>query len=236
MCWYVGGKKRIAKEIHDVMIQVEKEIIGEKLPYFEPFCGMLSIAVEFDDGRQRYACDVNKDVISMWKAVINKNWKPPKMTVTKTYFDILKQNTNPSPERGFYGSTCTYRNFFMGGFDINNYKRSLTNSWKNITNMKPKLKHINILDSKSYLNFNPQNMLIYCDPPYKSSLGNINVNKYLNEFDTTLFWDVMRKWSKNNLVFISEETAPKDFKCIWKKEVNRPINGKIKIEKLYVKL
>ena len=33
----------------------------------------------------------------------------------------------------------------------------------------------------------------------------------------------MRTWSKNNLVFISEDKGshPKDFICVWKKTINR---------------
>ena len=34
----------------------------------------------------------------------------------------------------------------------------------------------------------------------------------------------MRKWSKNNLIFISEEDAPKDFICVWEKKKQRSIS------------
>ena len=47
----------------------------------------------------------------------------------------------------------------------------------------------------------------------------------------------MRKWSKKNYVFISEETAPSDFKVVWKKTKRRTLNSSIrsnKIEKIYV--
>ena len=47
----------------------------------------------------------------------------------------------------------------------------------------------------------------------------------------------MRKWSKHNYVFISEENAPKDFKTLWKKEKWRTISSKkrdFKTEKMFV--
>lgn len=47
----------------------------------------------------------------------------------------------------------------------------------------------------------------------------------------------MREWSKNNIVIVSEQTAPDDFKCIWEQNVNRTINAKNKkkaTEKLFV--
>lgn len=62
-------------------------------------------------------------------------------------------------------------------------------------------------------------MVIYCDPPYKGT------KKYSNavNFDYDEFWDIMRKWTKYNIVLVSEEFAPDDFECIWQKDVNRSI-------------
>lgn len=47
----------------------------------------------------------------------------------------------------------------------------------------------------------------------------------------------MRKWSKDNIVIISEQNAPEDFKCIWEKEVSRSIKATDKsksTEKLFM--
>ena len=41
-------------------------------------------------------------------------------------------------------------------------------------------------------------MLIYCDPPYQHTTGYST-----GGFDHDKFWDTMRKWSKNNYIFIS---------------------------------
>ncbi len=51
------------------------------------------------------------------------------------------------------------------------------------------------------------------------------------DFDHKLFWDTMRKWSKNNYVFISEETAPSDFKSVWSKSKTRTLNKKVRFAK-----
>ena len=37
-------------------------------------------------------------------------------------------------------------------------------------------------------------------------------------FDTEEFWEIMRKWSKNNIVLISEMDAPEDFVEVWNME------------------
>jgi len=76
------------------------------------------------------------------------------------------------------------------------------------------------------------NCVIYCDPPYA------NTKEYNNAkgFNYDEFWDLMRIWSKNNIVLISEEHVPKDFKCIWEKETSRSIKAGDKstsVEKLW---
>jgi 16S rRNA G966 N2-methylase RsmD len=77
------------------------------------------------------------------------------------------------------------------------------------------------------------NSFIYCDPPYK------NVKQFANstKFNHNEFWDIMREWSKHNMVFISEQEAPDDFICIWEKQVSRTIIPKAipkATEKLFI--
>ena len=91
-----------------------------------------------------------------------------------------------------------------------------------------KFKHLD------YREAHPQNNLIYCDPPYNST------TKYdaIGKFNTDEFWNIMRIWSKNNRVFISEYSAPDDFECVWQKETKLDIRNKndekeIRIEKLF---
>ncbi len=74
--------------------------------------------------------------------------------------------------------------------------------------------------------------VLYNDPPYKST------KQYANSigFNHATFWDKMREWSKDNIVFISELEAPDDFECIWHQEVSRSIKATDKsraVEKLF---
>ncbi len=56
----------------------------------------------------------------------------------------------------------------------------------------------------------PENAVVYCDPPYK------NTAIYAEwGFNHDKFWDYVRKLSKTNKVFVSEYTAPEDFKTIY---------------------
>ena len=57
-----------------------------------------------------------------------------------------------------------------------------------------------------YEDVTPLNKLCYVDPPYQST------TKYGTQtFDSDRFWDIMRQWSLDNIVFISEYQAPRDF-------------------------
>ena len=81
--------------------------------------------------------------------------------------------------------------------------------------LKEPLQHVKLV-SNSYDSFKPKKMTIYCDPPYRGNLFN---TEHFSQFDHDAFWETMRKWSKNNLVFISEYEAPDDFMCVWEKKM-----------------
>lgn len=234
MTYYQGGKKRLGKEISKKILEIENLYSNDApLPYFEPFCGMLGVAIHItqdNPNRQIYMNDYNPDIISMWNAVKN-GWEPPK-TVSEKKFNELKKSAKSSPERGFVGFACSYNGNLFGGFRTGIF---LKNSRKSVLKYKDFINDFKFTNL-SYTNFNPKGMLIYCDPPYKN---NDVKNKFFHNFDHDLFWDTMRKWSKHNIVIISEYTAPKDFKCIWKKKTNYASgtsNNQTskRIEKLYV--
>ena len=65
----------------------------------------------------------------------------------------------------------------------------------------------------------PNNSIVYADPPYNNTTG---YGK--DKFNSDEFWEYMRVISKNNKVFISEQTAPSDFECVWEKEFTRTLD------------
>ena len=101
-----------------------------------------------------------------------------------------------------------------------------------IEKIKPSITKSNVhFYNKSYSDYEPKNMLIYCDPPYRETEGYST-----GEFNHELFWETMRKWSKNNCVFISEDSAPSDFKVVWKRKKRRTLDKQNRFygyEKLY---
>jgi len=81
--------------------------------------------------------------------------------------------------------------------------------------------------------FYPDESIIYCDIPYKDT------KQYATskDFDYANFWQWCRNMkSYGHKVFVSGYSAPKDFVCVWEKEVTNSMNSTITykpIEKLY---
>ena len=216
MTTYQGGKKRLGKRIANVILEIEKTMSdSEALPYFEPFVGMGGVLRHFSGPNDRpvYACDINPDLIAMWKAV-QEGWTPP-LECSKDKYDELRKcpSIQGDAERGYLGIVASWSGIFFSSYRLNcTDKDFLGEGYRGIMDIKPHIMSVNFLDSRPYYDFEPKGMLIYCDPPYQ---GNKFNTKFFSDFDHDKFWELMRQWSKDNIVVISEHTAPDDFKKIW---------------------
>ena len=116
------------------------------------------------------------------------------------------------------------RRGFPGGYAKNTEKRNYyKESYKNLEEQAPKLKGITFKAQNYWeLDKNIKNTVIYLDPPYQNtkSYGYASQGK----MDYIHFWNWVREISKNNFVFISEQTAPDDFEILWEKQVKRTTN------------
>lgn len=231
---YQGGKAKIGKEIAN-QIEMFEDKVNYKGQYFEPFCGLLGVGIHFSkQKRSVLANDLNKDLILMLESV-KEGLNIPKDPCPKEIYEQYKKSNIHSAERGFYGFSCAYSGIFFAGYRVSSGKRNFFNTFRDgLLNMRPALQNVNFTN-KSYLDFVPNGMTIYCDPPY---LDNSFGTKHFDNFDFEKFWKTMREWSKNNLVFISEYHAPDDFICIWEKSVKSGFNGdkkrKKRVEKLFI--
>lgn len=230
---YGGGKARLGKEILSVIEKYEEKLDWDG-EYFEPFCGLLGVGIHFaEEGRKVIACDANKDLIMMWKA-LKKGWTPPK-SCTKKHYEELKHSNRHSAERGFIGIAAAYSGIFFAGYRVKDYHGHdfFKRARDSLLDMSEYLNKVTFLPSQDYRNFSPKGMTIYCDPPYKN---NNFKSEHFSDFDHEEFWEIMREWSKHNLVFISEYKAPKDFKVVWKKKVTNTFSSRVKKqqEKLFM--
>jgi DNA adenine methylase len=233
---YLGGKHGIGKAIAEFLINKcsEENISG----YLEPFCGSLGVFkhMTINNKYKKYiASDVQPDLIEMWKKIKNNTLTIPDKLNEEEY-NRLKLSKSPNAMKAVAGFGLSFGGKFFAGYAqkwAGNSGRNFLNEFKSsIEKIKPSIQKNNVhFYNKSYIDFKPYNMLIYCDPPYKNTEGYST-----GDFDHDLFWETMRKWSKHNCVFISEESAPSDFIVVWKKSKRRTLDKTSrfhKYEKIY---
>lgn len=230
MLQYLGGKASMRSTILPIIAKYRKK--GQ--PYLEPFVGMGAIVLAMDpkDG-PRYVNDYDEDVCVFWKAA-QRGWIPPKKVPTReTWLRYKHQKGKPSAIRTFYGLAIT----FGGGKYAAYYPPNFATSRKRYMRNYKKTKGIHV-SCKSYDQLHPRGMVIFADPPYKGT-----TNKYYksgDRFDHVHFWNVMRRWSKNNTVIVSSLKAPKDFIVVATKRVHLRIRprgqgpGVFRTEKVFM--
>jgi len=200
---YPGGKARNAKEIADYI----NRVIGT-FPYLEPFCGALSVGCKVN-AEYKTMSDVDEYMISMWRAVQN-GWQPPIDVSEETYKTIRKTpGAYPKEMVAFVSHSCSFAGAYWGGYARD--KKGKTNfaltGFKGVMKKKPFLKRMNFFEC-SYTHWaNVKDAVIYCDPPYRDTTQKYRVNKK-DGFDSDAFWEQVKLWACNNIVFISELSAP----------------------------
>lgn len=211
---YVGSKKRIAKRIAS---EIQKRRSSQST-YWEPFVGgcnsFATIAPMFP---YAYGSDSHQDLILMWDALIN-GWSAP-THISETEYHNLK-NAPPSPLRGFVGFGGSFGGKWFGGYARGGYNsdgtprnyiaessRAVTARIKTMTSTSTTIR----FHHKTYLEGSGnQNMVIYCDPPYRGTLPYKQA-----PFDHDQFWSWCTSQVLNGaLVLVSEYTAGDDWICV----------------------
>lgn len=245
---YQGSKQRICKYIVPI---IQKVIDDNDIHYYlEPCVGGLNVIDKIKCDR-KFAYDINKYLIYLY-IHIKSGGKLPE-TVTKETYDRARTawyNNNAKKEFedweiGCYGWLCSYNGRgYLGGWSYegdehrkdgtvvhrNYYQERKNNLLKQFEQPLCQDIMFGISDYKDLQGMS--NYVIYVDPVYQ------NAKKMdYSKINYTEFWNKMREWSKDNIVFISELEAPDDFKCIWQQEVSRSIKANDKsraVEKLFI--
>ena len=224
---YLGGKQRLGKHLSPFLHLIwenNKNLVG----YLEPFCGSLGVLNNMTDlnTKKIYANDYHEDLIQMWKEVKAGTFQYPSSISEEEYLEA-KQLKSPSAHKAFVGFGMSFGGRFFGAYSQKylgdkkeDFCKEMVNSLKRTA---PKIQNVKFTN-KDYRTLKPKNMLVYCDPPYAYTKFPIkyrrDVKKY-DVFDNEEFWNVMREWSKQNIVIISELTAPDDFVEVWNFEKYR---------------
>lgn len=156
----------------------------------------------------RFATDLSEDLILMWQA-IQSGWDPP-TSVSEPEYGYLK-HAAPSPLRGFVGYGLSFAGKWFGGYARNNRGDDYCKQAKtSLLKIRESIRGV-VFANCSYSLFDASvtDCLIYCDPPY------LNTTKYrFGEFNHPAFWQWVRDRSRDNIVVVSEYTAPEDFECV----------------------
>jgi site-specific DNA-adenine methylase len=218
---YVGSKNKISKFIAPI---IQKCIDDNNVKiYFEPFVGGANL-IDKIKCETRIGNDVHKELIEMWKTLISMDVQSIPLHISEEEYIKVRDNKSSLPLGyvGFVGFHATFGSKYFGGYARGFKEDKVTprdHSNESIRNTLKQLDRIRDIKftCKSYLDFDTskmKNCVIYCDPP------SANTTKYNSgSFDHNVFWNWVRKVSKNNYVFVSEYNAPEDFECIWSKSV-----------------
>jgi len=239
---YLGGKQRLGKHLEPVLKQLLMKYMEtghECTGYLEPFCGSCGVLrkmTQLPGGIKTWANDYHSDLIQMWKEVQTGTFVYPPSVSEEEYF-AAKALTSPSAMKSFVGFGMSFGGRFFGAYAHKYINAKKEDFCKEMTNSlqraAPLIKDVEFTN-KSYLDFSPEGMFIYCDPPYAFTKFPIkyrrDVKKY-DVFDTDLFWETMRKWSMTNLVVVSEIVAPPDFTEIWNMNRHRSACNSLKTGK-----
>ena len=219
---YMGSKSRIIKDILPIILHDRKSTQY----YVEPFAGGMNSICEVSGNR--IANDIHYELIEMWKALTN-SYIPEKVS-KEIYMDVKNNKDKYLPHFvGWVGFNCSYSGKWFGGYagetktklgTVRDYQSEAIN---NILKQVPKMRGV-VFQNKPYYELElPPNSIVYCDPPYEGT------TKYSSEFNHSIFWEWVRGISRQrHKVFVSEYNAPKDFQCVWEKQVKSSLsaNGK----------
>jgi DNA adenine methylase len=234
---YMGSKRRIAKHIAPIIQGFIES--GNYKTYIEPFVGGANM-IEHIVCESKYGSDSNGDVIALLKA-LQGGWVPPEYITKEKYTHVRDNTASYLPSfRGWVGICCSYNGKSFGGFagkittKIGTDRNYQAEAKKNVIQQSARLQNVQFT-YHSYMNWAPENCVVYCDPPYA------NTTKYkTGDFDHANFWRWCKKYAEpqyNNTILVSEYTAPEGVECIWSKEINSSLTkdtgSKKGVEKLF---
>lgn len=223
---YLGGKHRIAARVCDVL-----ERLRDGRPYREPFVGAGWVLSRL--GGVREASDACQPLITLYRA-LHDGWIPPE-TLTEDQYARLSETRDPDdPMTAFAGFGCSFGGKYFGGMartkcrdedHVGAARRSLLNFRDRTVGVR--------FSCATYADLEPRGELVYCDPPYA------NTTAYpAGPFDSATFWSTVRRWSEDNVVVVSEYSAPDDFACVGEFQTKLELRAKggreERVERLFV--
>jgi len=216
---YIGSKRRIAKEILEIMLKDRKE----NQWYIEPFVGGANPIKHCPPPCIGY--DNNEYLIELHKK-IQENWMPKEVITEEKYNDIKKnKNLYPKELVAFCGVYLSFGSKWLGCFSRNtDGKNHYLSALNDLKKMHIETKHVLFRYIDTYQNIVfPESSIIYCDPPYQKTKKTKFYTENDFNFDNLKEW-MIKKNNEGHKVFFSEY---EEFNETWCKEV---FNKKVRLQ------
>ena len=238
---YVGSKNRLSKQLAPI-IQSYIDGMGERYNgYWEPFVGGANMIDKIKCDYKR-GSDSHKYLIALLRHVQQTTIDLP-YTVTEKEYNAVKLSPDDYPDWyvGLVGFCASYNGKWFGGYannvetKIGTVRNYTDEAIRNIRKQSLSLNKIafECRDFSKYSADEEENLVIYCDPPYRDT------TKYATgNFDYEKFYAWCKDMAKNNVVLISEYWMPEDgFECIWQRSIKCTLDKASrtdKVERLYI--
>lgn len=235
---YVGGKSKIAKQIVARM----RELSPGSRVAVEPFMGGGGVTEHLVRSFDRVrASDAHVDLVMMWQAV-QGGWLPPEEVPEELYAQL--KDSEPSALRGLVGFGGSFGGKFFGGYARGGVgadgmpRNHQGESARAVARIGSAFQKANIqIEQSGYLSVlvSPGDV-VYCDPPYASTLGYTT-----GGFDSDEFWRWAAAKSEHADVYVSEYEAPEGWESVWsaqkRQSVTLPAQGReLRTEHLFKKV
>jgi len=178
----------------------------------------------------RWGNDYNVNLITMWMAV-QRGWVPPE-NVSEAEYRAIRSDPNGDPAlRAFVAFGCSWGGKWWGGYG--RHKAGDPTSGLSGASARDLLKKAPLLQGVTFTALSYEQMVIpcgsviYCDPPFAGT------TQYKDRIDHAAFWEWVRRQSASNQVFVSEFTAPPDFRCVLEFPRKNGLNRKDVVERLW---
>lgn len=229
---YVGSKASIAKYICPIIQSYVDEY--KPVAYVEPFVGGGNVITKIKH-ENKIGYDSNKYLIALLNYVKNGGILPENISREEYHSVKEKHDFYEDWYVGCIGFLSSYNAKFFNGYagtittKIGTIRNYYDESKRNL--LKQDFSGIELKVS-DYTKLDLYNCVIYCDPPYIGT-----TNSYNQNFSHLQFWNIARKWAEDNIVLVSEQTAPDDIKEIWRGDVKRSLDknsSKKAVERLFI--
>lgn len=236
---YQGSKARVVKYICPIIQKYIDESDAET--FIDAFCGGANV-IQHISARNKIGYDTNPYLIALLNNL--DKIESVEVPISREHYNDVKESWRAKDSRyeDWYVGAIGFIASFGGKFFDGSYGRDdcykdnpvlsrHTQKKNNILRQVDSLKDCSF-ETKDFFTLDIKNAVIYCDPPYNKT------TKYPYDiYETDKFWNKVRELSRDNIVLVSELSAPDDFKELWRKEIRNTVgssNSLKQTEKLFI--